>query len=92
MDRLKIDKYTIEVGHNNKNEYVSRILRCDEPWIDKLYMVEGSNVILAMMNELIESREKLNKFEQLSREYWQIDKPTESNDIEKILKGIEDED
>ena len=89
MDRLQIGKYTIEVGHNDKNEYVSRILRHGESWIEKLYMIEGSNIILEMMNELIESRDKLNKLDQLSREYWQIDKVMESNEIEKILKGDE---
>ena len=92
MNRLQIDKYTIEVGHNDKNEYVSRILRCNESWIDKLYMMEGSSVVIAMMYELIESREKLSKLDQLSREYWQIDKVCESNEIEAILKGNKDED
>ena len=45
IDKIKVDnKYTIEIGQEN-GKSISRILRYNEPWIDKIYMTDGGNCI-----------------------------------------------
>jgi len=53
------DKYTIEIGTKNFNDYIFRALRYDEPWIDNLSVVDGSNMILDMALEIQGLRRKL---------------------------------
>ena len=72
IDRVKVDKYTVEIGQDKNNEFVSRVLRNNEPWIDKVYMIEGGNLITTIAYEIIELRDKLKRIEEL----YDIDKET----------------
>lgn len=72
IDRVKVDKYTVEIGQDKNNEFISRVLRNNEPWIDKVYMIEGGNLITTMAYEIIELRDKLKRIEEL----YDIDKET----------------
>ena len=65
IDKIKVDnKYTIEMGEEN-GEMVSRILRYNEPWIDKIYMTDGGNCIMSMAYEIMKLRDRLNKIEEI---------------------------
>ena len=61
IDRVKVDKYTFEIGQDKNNEFVSRVLRNNEPWIDKVYMIEGGNVISTFAGEIARLRTILEK-------------------------------
>lgn len=68
MDRIDIDKgkYSIVVGNDNdKCTWTFKALRYGEDWIEDLYKVDCSNLILAMAYEIQRLKNQLETIKEL---------------------------